>query len=382
MKSILFLANNNIGAGLSGGDRIFLELARYWSIKSKVTILGSEETNNLINNYHVKVNFLLSSKTDNSSVVIHQIKRTISSVAYVFQHLHELKSYDYIYSVSDFYPDFVPAALIKILNRKTHWIAGYYLNAPNPFSLASPYNQTGQFLKGLIYFIGQIPTKIIIKLLANTVFITSEPDRKLFPHQKTIVIRGGVDISEAATKKILPKKYDAVFIGRLHPQKGVIELIDIWKKVVDQLPTAKLAVIGNGDLDKKMRQKISIYGLKKNISMLGFLDGTKKNQIFRQSKIVIHPAIYDSGGMAAAEAMAFGLPGVSFDLEALKTYYPQGMIKTKCFNLDEFTQNIIDLLSDKKLYQQYSRQARKLIFEQWNWQKQSQKIYKLAFSHV
>ena len=43
--------------------------------------------------------------------------------------------------------------------------------------------------------------------------------------------------------------------------------------------------------------------------------------------MVVHPAIFDSGGMAAAEAMAWGLPGVSFDLPALKTYYPQGMIK-------------------------------------------------------
>jgi len=31
--------------------------------------------------------------------------------------------------------------------------------------------------------------------------------------------------------------------------------------------------------------------------------------------------------MAAMEAMAWSLPGVCFDLEALKTYYPKGMVK-------------------------------------------------------
>jgi len=55
--------------------------------------------------------------------------------------------------------------------------------------------------------------------------------------------------------------------------------------------------------------------------------------------------------MSAAEAMAWGLPGVSFDLEALKTYYPKGMIKTPCFNHDKFAANIINLLSNQSLYQ-------------------------------
>ena len=51
-------------------------------------------------------------------------------------------------------------------------------------------------------------------------------------------------------------------------------------------------------------------------------------RIFKDSKIVLHAAIYDSGGMAACEAMACELPGVSFDLPALKTCYPKGMFKT------------------------------------------------------
>jgi len=64
--------------------------------------------------------------------------------------------------------------------------------------------------------------------------------------------------------------------------------------------------------------------------------------------------------MAAAEAMAWGLPGVSFDLEALKTYYPKGMVKTPCFANNKFAQNIIDLLTNQKTYRQYSQEARQL----------------------
>ena len=44
MKSCFFVANNNIGdSGLSGGCRIFIELARHWQRKVNLTIIATEE---------------------------------------------------------------------------------------------------------------------------------------------------------------------------------------------------------------------------------------------------------------------------------------------------------------------------------------------------
>ncbi|PIU03202.1 hypothetical protein COT44_04905 [Candidatus Shapirobacteria bacterium CG08_land_8_20_14_0_20_39_18] len=169
-------------------------------------------------------------------------------------------------------------------------------------------------------------------------------------------------------------------MGRFHYQKGVLELIDIWKLVCQKKPEAKLAMIGNGPLEKNVLIKIREYKLEKNIDLLGFLDGEKKYEIFKQSKMIIHPATYDSGGMAAAEGMAWELPGVSFDLESLKTYYPSGMIKTKCYNLREFADNIISLLDNEKLYQKISKEAHTLIVGVWDWEKRTDFISRKIFN--
>lgn len=105
-----------------------------------------------------------------------------------------------------------------------------------------------------------------------------------------------------------------------------------------------------------------------NIDLLGFMfDGIQKDKVFKQSKIFVHPAIYDSGGMAAAEAMAFGLPGVSFDLIALKSYYPYGLLKAKKGDLNDFSKKIIFLLQNKKLYEKISAQGIKMIRSEWTW---------------
>ena len=56
----------------------------------------------------------------------------------------------------------------------------------------------------------------------------------------------------------------------------------------------------------KALQNFSVSGvsfsvdLAKNIELLGFKDGSEKYAVFKQSKIIVHPAIFDSGGMAAA----------------------------------------------------------------------------------
>ncbi|OQA74247.1 MAG: putative poly(glycerol-phosphate) alpha-glucosyltransferase [Candidatus Dependentiae bacterium ADurb.Bin246] len=389
MTNIIFIANNNIGAGLSGGDTIFLQFLKQWSTDNTITVFGSQEAKNLINKNQIKkVTFIKTDNTNNNpslstiNLLIHQIKRSFKGIKTLIKNKQIIKQSNYIYSVSDFYPDLLPALVAKLINPKIKWLAGFYLFAPNPFNKASPYNTNNQFLKGFIYYLFQKPTYFLTKKFANIVLVTSDPDTKKFP-QKTIIVQGGVDLDEVKTIKKIPlnkRHYHAVFMGRLHPQKGVSELIDIWKLVTEKIPNAKLAIIGDGQLDKQIKSKINKLNLNKNIDMLGFLTGTKKYQIFANSKIVVHPATYDSGGMSAAQAMAFGLPLISYDLPALKTYYPTACLKTKCFDQKQFSKNIIKLLTDYHLHSKLSLQANKLIENNWNWQKRSQQIYNQIFN--
>jgi glycosyltransferase involved in cell wall biosynthesis len=347
----------------------------------------------------------------------------------------ELKAVEVVYSVSDFYPDFYPAYLLKRRNPKIVWIAGYYLFAPPPWAKVTPYKGIHR-IRGLVYWLMQRPSYYLINKYADKVFVTSEPDVKYFVNAKrsrdhVIVVQGGVDVTaseewlkqgstfakatadrsgfrvqgsgnggletgnskletgdrplsslaavalakEADLRSPTSKKYDACFIGRFHYQKGVLLLIDIWKKVCEKKPEAKLSMIGNGPLEAEAREKIKSLGLERNIELLGFMDGEQKFEIFKQSKVMVHPATYDSGGMAAAEGMAWRLPGVSFDLEALKTYYPQGMVKIPCFDEQLFADTVLRLLSDKDFYEKQAQLAHELILNVWDWKRRAEFVW-------
>ncbi len=396
---LLVVANNNIGTGLSGGDRIAVNLIKHWSKKLDINLLGSADAKILFKRFNVlpKIFYQTDKVTSKQifsfpELILHNIRRNLLGCIVLIKNLSKLKQIDYVYSCSDFYPDLLPALLLRLLNSRIKWIAGYYLFAPNPFSNQSNYNINRQYIRGFIYFLSQIISKTLVKLFADYVFVTSAPDIKQFisirlKSNKIFVIQGGVDTVNfkkyKTSSSYIPsehRKYDAVYLGRFHSQKGVIELINIWKLVVKKIPNAKLIMIGNGDLENQVKNLVKTYHLTKNIYLTGFMDGKPKINIFQNSKIVVHPAIYDSGGMAAAEAMSWGLPGVSFDLPALKTYYPKGMVKSKCNNLEDFAQNIILLLTNNKTYHQYSKHALELIKNNWDWSKRFNKIYNQIFN--
>lgn len=386
-SAINIIANAALGPLLSGGDNIFIECARRWAqMGHKINIFVWEEGLEMCRRNHLTgVNYIIwkAARFKRAGFPILYFSRVIIGCMKSLR--CNLKLPAIIYSSSDFWPDSIPAFIMKIKNKQARWIAGFYLFAPKPWQEDSPYKGK-RWIIGLFYWLMQLPVYWIVKKFADMVFVTSEPDVEKFvtekrDRNKIIVIRGGVDIYPSEkylnSNKIIPveeRKYDAVFIGRFHPQKGVLELIDIWNLVCERKPAAKLAMIGSGPLENEIRQRIERSDLERNIDLLGFKDGEEKYKIFKQGKIVIHPAIYDSGGMAAAEAMAWGIPGVGFDLEALKTYYPRGMVKVAQGDYKKFAKEIIELLENKGYYLKVSDEARDLIIKEWDWDKRAKFI--------
>ena len=351
MNKLFIIANWMQGKALSGGDRIFIELSKRWSKELDISIFLSKEGTYICSREGLSLinRRVWTSDIFSGHYFVDGVYRTITGI---FKALR-VRTYqgNIVLSSSDFLPDVIPAFILKLKNPKVKWVASFYLFAPKPWQRKTPYKGIN-YLLGLVYWLSQLPAYYIIKYFSDLVFVTSQPDVKPFitkkrKENKIIVVRGGVDTSPS--KKyfeqgdFIPidnRYYDACFVGRLHYQKGVLELIHIWGAVCKKIPKSHLAIIGMGPLDGKIRSLIKKMGLQLNITLLGFLNGAEKFNVFKQSKMILHPATYDSGGMAPAEAMAWGLPGVSFNLEALKTYYPKGILKTECFDLDAFANNI------------------------------------------
>ncbi|OGM26074.1 hypothetical protein A3D01_04910 [Candidatus Woesebacteria bacterium RIFCSPHIGHO2_02_FULL_39_13] len=391
-----FFALAPTGKGLSGGDRIFIELAREWSKKIPVRIFTTQEGVEMAGEQKLSGSYLTIERLEKGYLPNNFFLKYIYKIflgirlGLTFRTAKSDIQHLFLYSSSDFWMDVLPAVILKTRFTKVKWIATWFQTAPNPlrgFEERDSENQGQRFrtykYSALMYGFSQLASKPLITKFADKVIVNNEEEKKQFlKHTKrgdTIVLLGAVPLKEIKNWKAklskLPKKYDAVFQGRFHPQKGVVELVEIWKKVVEKKPNAKLAMIGDGPLMQDVRDKIQDLGLQKNIKLFGYLfDGPEKYEIFSRSKLVVHPAFYDSGGMASAEAMAFGIPVVGFDLKAYESYYPQGMLKVPVGDLSAFGDAILKLLDNDDFRRAEGENAEKMIFSKWSWNKRTSEV--------
>lgn len=384
--SFYIFAMAALGKGLSGSDRIFIEFAKRLKIKHQVTAYVWEEGYEMCKRQGLTedIKVLAVNFWCRRGFLICYIARIFKSIWFALTTKIDNNKETIIYSASEFWMDSLPAFILKIRFHKIKWIAAWFQTAPNPLvGFAQGARENSYKMSAFYYWFVQLPIKPLIKYFADFVLVNNDLEKKQFSELekkgRVIVVLGAVNIKEIkewlvknrrrqSSGKNLAKIYDGVFQGRFHPQKGVVELIDIWKLVVRKVPNAKLAMIGDGPLMKSVKLKIKSEKLENNIKLLGYVfDGEEKYKIFSQSKIVVHPAFYDSGGMAAAEAMAFGIPCVGFNLDSYNSYYPQGMIKVEIEELEKFADAVIELIKNTTKREVIGQEAQKMVLENWSW---------------
>lgn len=382
-----------LGKGLSGSDRIFIEFSKRLKIKHKVSVYVWEEGQEICKRQGLTegIKVLSINFWCRRGFLICYIARIFKSIWFALTTKINNNKETVVYSASEFWMDSLPAFILKVRFSKICWVAAWFQTAPNPFTgFAQGERENSYKLSAFYYWVMQLPIKPLISLFADFVLVNNDIEKTQFPKLEKkgqlIVVLGAVNIKEinewlvknersSSTGKNSARIYDCVFQGRFHPQKGVVELIDIWKLVVEKIPNAKLAIIGDGPLMEEVKNKIKKLDLEKNIHLFGYVfDGSIKYKIFSQSKLVAHPAFYDSGGMASAEAMVFGIPCVGFDLESYESYYPKGMIKVKIGDLEGFANTIVNLLRDGNKRDKLGREAREEISQNWSWDKRVKQL--------
>ena len=104
----------------------------------------------------------------------------------------------------------------------------------------------------------------------------------------------------------------ALFVGRLSPEKGVLEMISAWSR----LPEAKLLIMGDGPLYGEAcdlaRRSVG------NIKLLGHLDAQQTLAHMKAARFLVFPSRwYEPFGMGLLEAAACGVPAIASRIGAI-----------------------------------------------------------------
>jgi len=340
-KRIVFLFNSFIT--ISGGDIHFIEVFKRVKDFDKVIIsplLGKKicETKKLNATY-----FLTTKEEHSENILFTYFRRIINALFLKI----EIQNGDILYSTSDFLPDVLPAFVYRLNNKNAKWVANIYHIIPPPIQ------REGPFMTNLISFLTQRLSFQLIKRRSDLIFVLNrsivEQLVKLgFPKNKMHIIGAGINIAQI--NQILrteEAEYDACFLSRLHPAKGIFDIIEIWKLVVSKKENARLAVIyaGPKDLELALMKKIREENLKANVLMLP-LTGDDALRVVKSSKIFVFPSHEEGWGIAVCEAMACGLPVIAYDLPVYREIFKQGIITVPLNDTKRFSEEVINLLED------------------------------------
>jgi glycosyltransferase involved in cell wall biosynthesis len=363
---------------LSGGDRIMVECIRRWSQQHKVTVYGNEGARRLCDWFELPGIEHVTWPADH----LKKFGRPFWWFMQMLKGNHGVRDIKFspdekhlIMAASEFQPNCIPAMRLKKRYPDAPLVVGLYFFAPKWFS-----REPGPGLWFTAYRPFQQYMYRRARREAEMILTTVEPDRELMisdgrAPESVFAVLGGVDLSiPQSVPEPKEKTFDAVFISRLHPQKGPLELMDIWKLLMAKKPDARLAMIGSGPLDAQCKAKAEKLGIAKNVEFFGFRDGIEKYKIIKSARVVVYPAVFEVGGMASAEALACGLPGVSFDLPPLRRYYPRGWLKAPPGDFQGLADCIHRLLADPKLYAEISKEAYAAGLE-WDWNARAKAIW-------
>lgn len=135
--------------------------------------------------------------------------------------------------------------------------------------------------------------------------------RKHFNQQNIYVLNNIVEYHEPFERTIPKENMTLLFLGRIGNRKGVFDLLEAVNKVQSKRPDKlKLTVGGDGEVDK-LKQLISNYNLEGIVTYVGWVKGTKKIELLKESDILILPSYNEGLPIALLEGMSYSMPIIS-----------------------------------------------------------------------
>ncbi len=167
---------------------------------------------------------------------------------------------------------------------------------------------------------------------------------------------------EFKPKGLNPEKISIIHSSNLREIKAPLEIIEIFHKIVksNKRVDFQLGILGDGPFKKKMGELAEKFNLSKKITFYG--EKLNFRSIYQKADFFLLPSYDESFGLAALEAMAYGIPVFARGVGGLVEVINDGQDGFLfCENHEKITEPINQMIQNPELYQKISTNAYKKV---------------------
>lgn len=159
--------------------------------------------------------------------------------------------------------------------------------------------------------------------------------------------------SNARAEFAAPHEKIFMHISNFRPVKRILDVVDVFYRVQQQLPS-KLMLVGEGPELAKAQEKVHQLGLQDHVYFLG-----KQNdvaQVISLADLMLLPSEKESFGLVALEAMACGVPTIGSNAGGIPELISHGETGYTCpvGDTESMARHAVELLRDPEKYKRFS----------------------------
>ena len=180
---------------------------------------------------------------------------------------------------------------------------------------------------------------------------------------------GNPDADSRPFSDDLADKRVVLFLGRVHPKKGLDILADAFAIVAKTRDDARLVIAGPDEAgqSRKIASRLEKSGVLGQVIFTGMLTGIRKARALATADVFVLPSYSEGFSMAVLEAMATGLPVVI----SRQCYFPEVdqsnagiVVETRA---DELAVALGRLLDDPGLRREMGQNGQEMIRHGYTW---------------
>lgn len=190
----------------------------------------------------------------------------------------------------------------------------------------------------------------------------------------------GLDVSDLKSKFNLEGKKVLTTISRLVARKGNDTVINALPDVISKASNVVYLIVGNGPHKPKLESLVKSLNLKKHVIFAGFVSDSELPRYYNLCDVYVMPNratddfdTIEGFGLSFIEASACAKPVIGGKsggaLESVKEGVTGFLVDP--LDVEDLADKIINVLTDKKLYEELASNGRKRVLEEFLWKSRS-----------